>query len=237
MNKTILHKPAFSLIEVIVAFSVLVMVIIACTNLLVSIIRSNTANENRLVAYGLAQEGLEAIRNIRDSNWLLGADFQGKVGDQCLWQGNWNCLPGSVGDKKYFTIDSYPTDISSNSSASLDDIQVNSPWILNDVTPVNETEPLPGSITLCKTTLGNSSDVWYRPCSASLNQNQTPSLFSRFIEVTPERYVAAGAGGPGSGDATVKKYLVSSVVQWEEQSRKIEVRLTTEITDWKGGPL
>ena len=29
-----------------------------------------------IVAYGLVQEGLEAVRNIRDSNWLLGADFK-----------------------------------------------------------------------------------------------------------------------------------------------------------------
>lgn len=72
-------KKGFSLIEVMVAMAVIVLVVFSATQLLVSIIRSNTSNINTLVAYGLAQEGLEAVRNIRDSDWLLGATFQGDI--------------------------------------------------------------------------------------------------------------------------------------------------------------
>lgn len=230
MKKRVTHKPAFSLVEVIVAFSVLVLVIFACTNMLVSIIRSNTENVNTLVAYGLSQEGLEAVRNIRDSNWLLGADFQGKVGTDCLWEGS--CFSASDSSKQDFVIDSRTTDISGVISGDAGSIGTISPWILKDVTPPAGTEIPVDSIKLCKTTNANNADVWYRPCSNSPDQNFT--LFSRFIEVTPEPYGAAGVTAP---DNTVKKYLVSSVVQWEEHSRKKEVRLTTEITDWKGGPL
>ncbi len=76
------NKSGFTLPEVIVSISIIVIVIVAATNLIVSIIRTNTQNQNTLIAYGLAQEGLEGVRNIRDSDWLIGASFQGKLGSK-----------------------------------------------------------------------------------------------------------------------------------------------------------
>lgn len=71
------QKKAFTLPEVIVSFSVLIMVITSAAGILASVIRSNGDNVNSLVAYGLAQEGIEAMRFVRDSNFALGLDFDG----------------------------------------------------------------------------------------------------------------------------------------------------------------
>lgn len=70
-------KRAFTLPEVIVSFSVLIMVITSAAGILASVIRSNGDNVNSLIAYGLAQEGVEAVRFVRDSNFTLGLDFDG----------------------------------------------------------------------------------------------------------------------------------------------------------------
>ncbi len=229
MTRNLSHKPAFSLVEIIVAFSVIVLVILAATNLLVSIIRSNNENVNTLEAYGLAQEGIEAIRNIRDSNWLLGADFQGKVGITCLWPEN-QCLPGSVGVKKYFAVKFNQIQSMGSSQVYLTEISNYAPWGLKDVTPPSPMEPVSVQETqLYIFSPTGSNDVWYQPCF-SFCTTLTPSLFSRYIEVDPLPY---GTNEPNK----VRKYRVSSVVRWQEGIRPKEVRLTTELTDWKGGPL
>ncbi len=225
MKKNV-NKQAFTLVEIIVAFSVLVLVIVASTNLLVSIIRSNAENVNTLVAYGLAQEGLEAVRNVRDSNWLLGADFQGKVGEDCLWPDT--CLPKSPGDKKDFIIDVHKVESLGDANADIHTISGYAPWKITEV-PAIAGEPDIEKTRLCMTSPDDSTgslDVWYYTCSDA--STDTKSLFSRYVEVDPMVY--------GQGTET-KKYRVSSVVKWMEVGRPKEVRLTTELTDWKGGPL
>lgn len=221
------NKQAFSLVEIIVALSVMVLVILASTNLLVSIIRSNTENVNTLTAYGLAQEGLEAMRNIRDSNWLLGADFQGKVGAKCLWAGG-VCLPGTVGVKKVFALQFKQTQTLGAGTVTSDQIPNYSPWELKDITPSAPGEEV--SVQDSQLYVSPSPDgtaVWYQPCFTLCTLD--PALFSRFVEVEPLAY--------GSDLTKSKKYRVSSVVRWKEIGRDKEVRLTTELTDWKGGPL
>lgn len=223
MKKNV-NKKAFTLVEIIVAFSVLVLVILASTNLLVSIIRSNTENVNTLIAFGLAQEGLEGMRNVRDSNWLLGADFQGKVGTDCLWPNG--CLPSSLADKKDFTID-FQT--GGSGSDDISGIKNYAPWKIEDVTS-GTGDPDPLKTQLCVTSGDSStgsSDVWYYTCTVTSTDQKSP--FFRYVEVDPMGY------GPAA--TTVKKYRVSSVVKWAEGTREKEVRLTTELTDWKGGPL
>lgn len=228
MTRNRAHKPAFSLIEIIVAFSVIVLVILAATNLLVSIIRSNNENVNTLEAYGLAQEGLEAVRNIRDSNWLLGADFQGKVGGTCLWPEN-QCFPGAVGIKKYFAVKFNQIQSMGSGPVGLNEIPNYAPWELKEVTPPGPMEPVSVQETqLYIYSPPGSEDVWYQPCFSFCTLK--PSLFSRYIEVDPMAY---GTAEPSK----VQKYRVSSVVRWQEGARPKEVRLTTELTDWKGGPL
>jgi type II secretory pathway pseudopilin PulG len=244
MKKPVIKKRGFTLIEVIVAFSVIIMVILASTNLLVSIIRSNTDNVNRLVAYGLAQEALEGVRNMRDSDWLLGAGFDGNVGTDCVWgiqntSTTGGCLP-AVSDKKMdFLIDFFQPDISGSADSSPDIASIRnsySPWRLQDVTQALKNKPFNEFLTgarLCLFhPLQNPAQSWYHTAAFCSTQSGTTdqTVFSRYVEIQALPYE--------TGDAqTAKKYRVSAVVDWPEQGQIKGIRLTTEITDWKGGPL
>ncbi len=69
------HKQGFSIVEVIVAASIVAMGFIGVISLSTQNTQIHLTNRNVLVASQLAQEGMELIRNIRDSNWLEGKSF------------------------------------------------------------------------------------------------------------------------------------------------------------------
>lgn len=59
----------FTLIEVIIAISIIVVGIISCISLISSSVSGATTGKSKIIAAGLAQEGVEIVRNIRDNNW------------------------------------------------------------------------------------------------------------------------------------------------------------------------
>jgi len=60
----------FTLVEVLIAMMILTMAIVSSSNLLANLLRANRISLMKMEAYYLAQEGLESVRNIRDTNWL-----------------------------------------------------------------------------------------------------------------------------------------------------------------------
>jgi prepilin-type N-terminal cleavage/methylation domain-containing protein len=65
-------KQSFTLIEIIVAISVMTIGILGVYALVPKVIGITSANTNIFIAYQLAREGIEIVRNIRDTNWLQG---------------------------------------------------------------------------------------------------------------------------------------------------------------------
>lgn len=61
---------AETLAEVLIALIVLVVGGGGAMTLVIMSIHANQENEERLMAYNLAREGVEAIRSVRDSNWV-----------------------------------------------------------------------------------------------------------------------------------------------------------------------
>ena len=61
-----------SLMEAIVAIAILLMVVIAVLALTISGVTGQKNNEQQVVANNLAREGIELVRNLRDSNWVAG---------------------------------------------------------------------------------------------------------------------------------------------------------------------
>jgi type II secretory pathway pseudopilin PulG len=59
-----------TLIETLVALFILVMGVSAATGLAVYAFGTSTNINKQIIAAGLAREGLEAVRNMRDANWL-----------------------------------------------------------------------------------------------------------------------------------------------------------------------
>ncbi len=64
------NKSAFTLIETIIAITLITVVMTAVTGLILTTLLANERNTHTLQATFLAQEGLEATRFMRDSNWL-----------------------------------------------------------------------------------------------------------------------------------------------------------------------
>lgn len=63
-------KDGFTLIETIIAVSVIGLVITATAQLTQSSLSLGRTTTSRFVAFHIAEEGLEIARNMRDSNWL-----------------------------------------------------------------------------------------------------------------------------------------------------------------------
>lgn len=66
---------AFTLVEVILAVALLSLVLTMVAGLVITGIRVNAANVHQLQAVHLAEEGIEMVRNLRDSNWWQNVDW------------------------------------------------------------------------------------------------------------------------------------------------------------------
>ncbi|MCK4453842.1 prepilin-type N-terminal cleavage/methylation domain-containing protein [Candidatus Parcubacteria bacterium] len=68
-------KKGFSLLEVLVAITVITVGLVGIVGLIVYNISISRVSSNKVIAVNLAQEGIEAVKNIRDSNWLAKKDW------------------------------------------------------------------------------------------------------------------------------------------------------------------
>ena len=64
------NKNGFTLIEVLIALGVFSVAVLAAFALAMSNLRIAQENYDRVLSSNLAREGIELVRNIRDSNWL-----------------------------------------------------------------------------------------------------------------------------------------------------------------------
>ncbi|MFZ4648220.1 MAG: type IV pilus modification PilV family protein [Patescibacteria group bacterium] len=60
-------KPAFSLIEIMVIISIVLVGMLGVMSLLLQNLKAQSINKNRFVAYQMAQEGIETVRLARDT--------------------------------------------------------------------------------------------------------------------------------------------------------------------------
>ncbi len=64
------HRKGETILETLIAMGVLLIGIMMASTIMSTSIRNINSSKNRVVAVNIAKEGLEAIRNIRDTNWL-----------------------------------------------------------------------------------------------------------------------------------------------------------------------
>jgi len=87
MIKKRLNIRGETLAETIIALSILAMGIALASTVIMNSIRNLSNAKSRVIAINIAREGIEAVRSIRDSNWLYYSDKR----RQC-----WNHDPSSV---------------------------------------------------------------------------------------------------------------------------------------------
>jgi len=87
-------QKAFTLIEVVTAVFIITVGILGVFGLIQKTIGSASVSPSRLTAAYLAQEGVEIVRNIRDSNWLRQRDDASWPWDSGLS----GCLAGCEAD-------------------------------------------------------------------------------------------------------------------------------------------
>lgn len=78
-------KPAFTLVEVITVLLVISLGMVGTLSLISQNIRSQSVNEKTMVAYQLAQEGVEIIRNLRDTNRNYNRDWRAGMEDDGVY--------------------------------------------------------------------------------------------------------------------------------------------------------
>lgn len=83
------ENKAFTLIEVIAATFVIAVGAVGLLSLLQQTIFSTSISSSRLVASYLAQEGIEIVRSVRDSNWLEQRTSPEVLWDEGLPAGDW----------------------------------------------------------------------------------------------------------------------------------------------------
>ena len=77
LNKSLkINKKGFTLLEVVVAIFIISIGVLGIIKLMPIIFSSTSVNSSRLTAAYLAQEGIEIVRNIRDTNWLENVNWQ-----------------------------------------------------------------------------------------------------------------------------------------------------------------
>jgi prepilin-type N-terminal cleavage/methylation domain-containing protein len=72
-------KSGFTLVEIIVVLFVISLGLVGVLTLIIQSIQSQSYNKNNLVAYQLAQEGIELVRKTRDSNWKETLEFNASL--------------------------------------------------------------------------------------------------------------------------------------------------------------
>ncbi|MBI2638795.1 prepilin-type N-terminal cleavage/methylation domain-containing protein [Candidatus Peregrinibacteria bacterium] len=71
----------FTILETIIAITVIGMVIAAATQLTQSSMKIGRSTMSQFIAFHLAEEGLEIVRNMRDSNWLQNTSWRSGLDD------------------------------------------------------------------------------------------------------------------------------------------------------------
>ena len=225
LNKIHKTKKAETLLEVIIAIFILSLGATTASNLVISAVQSNSFSRDNLVAMNLAKEGIEAVKNIRDSNWLKFSSDK----TNC-----WNQMPGADdcaygaggGDDNRIKAGNYTVDLDTTSMA----------WSLAEVGSVltldnANTDNSAYQLSVADQIIGdqNNSNLTV-PLYVSGSSTGTKSKFYRMVQV---KYIdETGAKIPLSSDSNPDTMLVTSVVEWKGGSAIHNVTLKTILTNY-----
>ena len=204
MNKNAVKK-GFTLIEILIAVSVLAVTLTAMASRVVVTIRVNAANMNSLQAYYLAQQGVEGMRNLRDSNWM----------QNYSWNNGFEC--DELEMVKYYTIDEDDSVNALRIDFDMDAL----PDYVADAFGSSPDFPWDLAVTLTD----SPSNILYKVSDEGgyvkfmHDSNGEETVFSRYIEVSYD-------------DCDIESAEISAVVSWNERGSEKSLVLSTFLTNW-----
>ena len=201
-----------TIIEVMVAVVILALVMTATFSLLQQAVTTNEDVRNRIIGLNIAREGIEGVRNIRDTNWLKYS------GDR---RGKWLCLD---------SIEKSDACGASVTADTLFDDDPNPHYKL-EFNTTNQRYYLISSNINQKLDLEDTSDPWsdyrlYRDGSGRYthtSDDNEETIFHRQIEIDiQDPYSDIASGSPAfctrEPDCINARLKITSRVQWEESS-------------------
>lgn len=227
------NQKGSALMEVLISIFIITMGLTGSAMLIIKAIHINSINSDRIIAINLAREGVEAVRNIRDTNWLT-------------WSANirecWNFLNDTDEDG---IIDDDDLACSANADEQNDSpigINGDGDFVTNYIVDFNEDNfrwvlidagNLPDDYS---TILHRNSDNLYTHKSQVPNEE---TKFSREITIKyidnidntvspPTYYFPEGDKGKDN------RILIESRVSWFSRGRNQEVVLAQTLTDYLG---
>ncbi|MDD4332960.1 MAG: prepilin-type N-terminal cleavage/methylation domain-containing protein [Patescibacteria group bacterium] len=75
MKFKFIKEKGFSIVEIMVVVFIVAMGLLGVSSLVMQSIKAQNIDKNTLIASQLAQEGIELVRNKRDSNWKIGDNW------------------------------------------------------------------------------------------------------------------------------------------------------------------
>lgn len=231
-----------TLIETIIALSILAVGISVSSTVVLNSIRNLTNAKNRVISVNIAREGIEAVRSIRDTNWLFYSDRRRQCWNHDPSAGVCDGLasipPGTYivymsSDKSWRLLATDPVADAAALSLSLMDIDpdVNSNTANGDADPTNDTDFYNHEVTGLPVNLGTKVKT-------------TPYKRYVTIEYLPNRPLAPPNDSitdpfvwstmPPSDQEKYNRMRVTSVVSWQLGGNPFITQLETILTDHLG---
>jgi hypothetical protein len=233
------NKKGETILEVLVALVVITIGAATATSLIVSSLKANLFNKDSLVALNLAQEGIEYMRNLRDTNWIK---FSANT------QGCWNtkpevatCSPANL-IAKAVGIDGYAL------GDQLGVTAVGAKLDLNDGVTGNEKNyvlsyfdlnPAIDSDVVDKKDLQNKGamldDYDFIGSFYGTSTKVDDSKFYRSIEVDYKNILATAPWtvSPAANPETADMMVVTSTVQWKDGPTVHQAKLSSALSRYK----
>lgn len=206
--KILSRKSGFTLTEVMIGIMILTVAVVSGTNLLVGLVQTNQNNLTTLQAYYFAQEGLEAVRNIRDTNWLHGTDWLGESGG--LFGGGFE-----IGKEYSVNIEYRAFDVGSDTSDAMSVSDLVSPWFVSDESKGEIFKRSSKGNTYFSLDSADAADTGFKRVISIKNYN-----CDDFADIC--------------GQSDKENYvLAESKVTWKVGSKNRELVLYEVLTNWK----
>ncbi len=208
------NQQGFTLVEVIVMMSIVVIGVLATLSVANLAVRASDANEQRVAAVNLSREGVELVRAIRDSNWAAASEGSGA---SC-----WNHYARSPEQARAVPYTNSCSDPIGTPTATA-----------HFVVYPNTGNGMP---YMQRVPSANTMDPAYRLCRVG-----TPELYRPYASACPSgqtffRRVSISVGkdlGTDADDGRRKfSYRIRSYVTWPDNDRP-EVVVEEYITDWR----